>query len=321
MVALQRSPGRIEAEDYFYYRLFDPALGEAERRAFAGQQLEPALHRLVCDDDAGLLAHDKCRFEAALRASGTEVVTVALRRVDPLARDSILDVIDGLGLFLLPNTAGCFTARDAVRTAQLAREAFETDWIKLEVIGDDRTLLPDAVELVDAAEQLVDDGFTVLEDCVLLPPSGRAGNVPLMIGSSGRRMLDITLPFVDGWNAWSPWYCAVIVREPGRGSWVINVATPLLRVAVPMGVPASRNCTVPVAADGLTVAVNVVLLPQVALVGFGKPFERPWAESGMLTVRTVVTATLAGDHRVSNGHRGGLFLAAIARHLAKPEEL
>jgi thiazole synthase len=63
---------------------------------------------------------------------------------------------------VLPNTAGCFTARDAIITAQLAREAFETDWIKLEVIGDDRTLLPDAVELVEAAEALIDDGFVVL---------------------------------------------------------------------------------------------------------------------------------------------------------------
>ena len=101
-------------------------------------------------------------LERALVASGTEIVTVALRRVDPLAQGSVLEVIDRLGLFVLPNTAGCFTARDAVRTAQLAREAFETDWVKLEVIGDDRTLLPDAVELLDAAEQLVDDGFTVL---------------------------------------------------------------------------------------------------------------------------------------------------------------
>ena len=101
-------------------------------------------------------------LERALVASGTEIVTVALRRVDPLAQGSVLEVIDRLGLFALPNTAGCYTARDAVRTAQLAREAFETDWVKLEVIGDDRTLLPDAVELIDAAEQLVDDGFTVL---------------------------------------------------------------------------------------------------------------------------------------------------------------
>jgi thiazole synthase len=102
------------------------------------------------------------QMEAALAAAGTEIVTVALRRVDPDARGSVLDVVERLGLFALPNTAGCYTARDAVRTARLAREGFETDWIKLEVIGDDRTLFPDAVELLDAAETLVADGFTVL---------------------------------------------------------------------------------------------------------------------------------------------------------------
>ena len=125
-------------------------------------------------------------MEQALAASGTEIVTVALRRVDPLAQGSVLDVIDRLGLFALPNTAGCYTARDAVRTAQLAREAFETDWIKLEVIGDDRTLFPDAVELVDAAETLVDEGFTVLpytnDDPILarrLEEAGCAAVMPL----------------------------------------------------------------------------------------------------------------------------------------------
>ena len=102
------------------------------------------------------------QMESALAAAGTEIVTVALRRIDPTQQGSVLDVIDKLGLFVLPNTAGCYTARDAVRTAKLAREAFGTDWIKLEVIGDDRTLFPDAVELVDAAEQLVGEGFTVL---------------------------------------------------------------------------------------------------------------------------------------------------------------
>src|SRR5204862_530070 len=80
----------------------------------------------------------------------------------PLAEGSVLDVIERLGLAVLPNTAGCYTARDAVRTARLAREALGTDWVKLEVIGDDRTLFPDAVELLDAAEQLLDDGFVVL---------------------------------------------------------------------------------------------------------------------------------------------------------------
>ncbi|HEY7151887.1 MAG TPA: sulfur carrier protein ThiS [Solirubrobacterales bacterium] len=102
------------------------------------------------------------QMEEALIASGTEIVTVALRRVDPAAEGSVLDLIRRLELFPLPNTAGCYTARDAIRTAKLAREAFETDWVKLEVIGDDRTLFPDAVQLLDAAESLVDDGFTVL---------------------------------------------------------------------------------------------------------------------------------------------------------------
>jgi thiazole synthase len=99
---------------------------------------------------------------AALRVSGAEIVTVALRRVDPAASGSILDVLAAADVQVLPNTAGCYTARDAIVTAQLAREAFATDWVKLEVIGDDRTLLPDAPELLEAAEALVDDGFVVL---------------------------------------------------------------------------------------------------------------------------------------------------------------
>jgi thiazole synthase len=101
----------------------------------------------------------------AIDASETELVTVAMRRVDPGSDGSLLDVIAAKGVDVLPNTAGCFTARDAVRTARLAREALETDWVKLEVIGDERTLLPDAPELLVAAEQLVDDGFVVLPYC------------------------------------------------------------------------------------------------------------------------------------------------------------
>ncbi|HSZ70026.1 MAG TPA: thiazole synthase [Solirubrobacteraceae bacterium] len=98
----------------------------------------------------------------AIAASGSELVTVALRRIDPSARGSLIDILVGAGVELLPNTAGCHTARDAVLTAKLAREAFATDWIKLEVIGDEDTLLPDAPELLRAAEELVDEGFTVL---------------------------------------------------------------------------------------------------------------------------------------------------------------
>jgi thiazole synthase len=98
----------------------------------------------------------------AIRASASELVTVALRRIDPMARGSLIDVLADAGVELLPNTAGCHTARDAVLTAKLAREAFATEWIKLEVIGDEDTLLPDAPELLRAAEELVEEGFVVL---------------------------------------------------------------------------------------------------------------------------------------------------------------
>jgi thiazole synthase len=122
----------------------------------------------------------------AVEASGADMATVAMRRVDPSTRGSLLEVLDRQGCFLVPNTAGCFTARDAVTTARLAREALETDWVKLEVIGDDKTLLPDAPELLDAAQTLVGEGFTVLpytnDDPVLaqrLEDAGCAAVMPL----------------------------------------------------------------------------------------------------------------------------------------------
>jgi thiazole synthase len=102
----------------------------------------------------------------AIAVSECELVTVALRRIDPSPTQpggsSLLDVLADAGVQLLPNTAGCHTARDAVITARMAREAFATDWIKLEVIGDEDTLLPDAPELLRAAEELIDEGFVVL---------------------------------------------------------------------------------------------------------------------------------------------------------------
>jgi thiazole synthase len=122
----------------------------------------------------------------AVKASGADLATVAMRRVDPGARGSIVEVLEDAGCEVLPNTAGCYTARDAVTTAHLAREALETDWVKLEVIGDDRTLLPDPTELLEAAETLVADGFVVLpytsDDPVLarrLEAAGCAAVMPL----------------------------------------------------------------------------------------------------------------------------------------------
>ena len=125
-------------------------------------------------------------LRTALLASGTAMATVALRRIDPSAQGSLLEVIASCGVRVLPNTAGCFTAAEAVMTARMAREAFETNWVKLEVIGDERTLLPDPIELLVAAEQLCDDGFVVLpytsDDPVLarrLEQTGCAAVMPL----------------------------------------------------------------------------------------------------------------------------------------------
>jgi len=148
------------------------------------------------------------QMERALEASGAEIVTVAMRRVDPLARGSVLEVLDRLGVEVLPNTAGCYTARDAVRTARLAREALGTSWIKLEVIGDDRTLFPDAVELVRAAEHLVAEGFVVLpytnDDPIVarrLEDAGCAAVMPL--GS----------PIGSGMGIRNPYNLSIIVEE------------------------------------------------------------------------------------------------------------
>ena len=109
-------------------------------------------------------ASSQAMLEQSLVASGTELTTVAMRRYSATSSggESIFELLRRLNIDVLPNTAGCRTARDAVITAKLAREALGTNWVKVEVIADDRTLLPDVVELVDACEMLVAEGFVVL---------------------------------------------------------------------------------------------------------------------------------------------------------------
>jgi thiazole synthase len=123
-------------------------------------------------------------IEEVVAASGTAMCTVAMRRVSPGTSGSIIDVLERRGVRILPNTAGCRTAQEAVRTAQLAREALATEWVKLEVVADEHTLLPDAVELLEAAESLVAQGFTVLpytnDDPVLARRLQQAGCVAVM---------------------------------------------------------------------------------------------------------------------------------------------
>jgi len=146
----------------------------------------------------------------ALRASGTELTTVAMRRVDPAAGGSVLGLLSELGIRVLPNTAGCHTAAEAVRTARLAAEALGTTWVKLEVIADELTLLPDPVELLDAAEQLTGAGFTVLpytnDDPVLARRLEQAGCAAVM---------PLGAPIGSGLGIRNPHNIAMIVADAG----------------------------------------------------------------------------------------------------------
>ncbi len=146
----------------------------------------------------------------ALTASGTALATVALRRVDPTTRHSLVDLLHELGIRILPNTAGCFTASDAVLTAKLAREAFETDWVKLEVIADDRTLLPDPVELLAAAEDLVEDGFVVLPYCNDDPITARR-----LEQAGCAAVMPLGAPIGSGLGIQNPHNIALIAEEAG----------------------------------------------------------------------------------------------------------
>jgi thiazole synthase len=146
----------------------------------------------------------------ALAASGTELTTVAMRRVEPGGGGSVLGVLAARGIRVLPNTAGCHTAAEAVRTAELAREALGTNWVKLEVIADEHTLLPDPVELLDAADRLVAEGFTVLpytnDDPVLARRLEQAGCAAVM---------PLGAPIGSGLGIRNPHNIELIVEEAG----------------------------------------------------------------------------------------------------------
>ena len=140
----------------------------------------------------------------AIRVSGTELVTVALRRIEASARGSLVDVLDDCGVQLLPNTAGCFTARDAVLTAKLAREAFETDWVKLEVIGDERTLLPDVAELVLARPS---SWSPTASSCCPTRPTIRCWRVAWRTSAAPRSCRSARRS-AAGWGSTTPTTCA-----------------------------------------------------------------------------------------------------------------
>jgi thiazole synthase len=145
-----------------------------------------------------------------LHASATALATVAMRRVAPGGAGSLLGTLLQAGVHVVPNTAGCRTASEARLVARLGREALGTDWVKLEVVADDRTLLPDPVELLEAARLLVDDGFVVLpytsDDPVLARQLERAGCAAVM---------PLGAPIGSGLGVRNPHNIAMIVEQAG----------------------------------------------------------------------------------------------------------
>ena len=183
--------------------LNDKAAG-SEPWVLAGQELGS---RLILGT-GGVQSLDVLR--QALDASGTALTTVALRRVSPAGdgEGSLLGTLREAGVRILPNTAGCHTASEAVLVARLGREALGTDWVKLEVVADDHTLLPDPVELLDAARMLVSDGFVVLpyanDDPVLARQLERAGCAAVM---------PLGAPIGSGLGIRNPHNIAMIVEQ------------------------------------------------------------------------------------------------------------
>ena len=145
-----------------------------------------------------------------LQASAAELATVAMRRVAPGGAGSLLGTLQRAGLRVVPNTAGCHTASEALLTARLGREALGTDWVKLEVIADDHTLLPDPAELLEATRMLVNDGFVVLpytnDDPVLARRLEEAGSAAVM---------PLGAPIGSGLGILNPHNIAMIVEQAG----------------------------------------------------------------------------------------------------------
>ena len=218
-------------------------------------------------------------LERALLASETELTTVAMRRVDAATGTGVLDLLRRLGIEVLPNTAGCRTAAEAVLTARLAREALETDLVKLEVIADERTLLPDPIELLDAAEQLVADGFTVLpytnDDPVVARKLEQAGCAAVMpLGS----------PIGTGLGIRNPHNIAMIVEAAGvpvvldAGIGTASDAALAMELgcdAVLLASAVTRAADPPVMAAAMAAAVTAGYLARQA----GRIPKRFWAQA------------------------------------------
>ncbi|MEZ4288188.1 MAG: thiazole synthase [Polyangiales bacterium] len=209
--------------------------------------------------------------EEALKASGCEVVTVAIRRVDLNDRSagSIFDVLRRGGYKILPNTAGCYTAEDALRTARLAREMLDTPLVKLEVIGDEKTLFPDVTQTIEAAKILVREGFVVLPYFTDDPVSAKK-----LEDAGCAAVMPLAAPIGSGLGIRNPYNIEIIVKHS----------------SVPVIVDAGVG-TASVAAIAMELGVDGVLM-NTAIAGATDPVRM--ARAMNLAVQAGRDAYLAG---------------------------
>ena len=223
---------------------------------------------------------DLGELRSALVASEATVATVALRRVSADVDGSVYDLLKELGFDLLPNTAGCYTVADALRTAELAREAFETSCVKLEIIGDDVTLLPDPVATVQAASELVERGFEVwaytTDDLIVAQRLEQAGCVAVMpLGS----------PIGSGMGIRNPHAIALICER---------LSVPVLLdagigTASDAALAMELGCDGVLAASAITRATNPALMAAAIRDGVRAGFAA--ARAGRIPMRAVAEAS------------------------------
>lgn len=233
-------------------------------------------------------------MQAAHVASGTEMVTVAVRRVDLSARGeaSLLHWVDRSKIFLLPNTAGCYTADDAVRTARLAQEAGLSNWIKLEVIGDEQTLFPDNEALLVATKILVKEGFIVLpytnDDPIICRKLEDAGAVAVM---------PLGAPIGSGLGIQNPNNISIIKERAG------------VPVIVDAGVGTASDATLAMelGIDGVMMqtAISCATDPVMMATAMRHAVEagRLAFEAGRIPKKRYATASSPLDHLIAAGHK------------------